>query len=142
MGNIKIWDNHNKQWLSPMSIFFDKNDNVGMVKALKIGDDPISNGWYDIEGDDLNKISIIGKIQHNTHLVPDKISLKSEFDEILGMDEPYSLLQVLEGLINSTDILLQEKSYDGLGHENVKETRDRAEDYVNKIKNYLIERNK
>lgn len=68
--NIKIWDNHNQQWLEPMSIFFDKNNAICRVNACKIGEDPLSDGWYDLQGDDLKKIAIVGDFNWNINLLP------------------------------------------------------------------------
>jgi len=67
---IKIWDNHNSQWLEPMAINFGKDGVIWRVTACKPGDDPLSDGWYDLQGDDLNKIAIIGDIKMNEDLVP------------------------------------------------------------------------
>ena len=43
--NIKIWDNHNKQWLEPMAIFFGKENTIWKVTACKIGENPLNEGW-------------------------------------------------------------------------------------------------
>lgn len=67
---ITIWDNHNKQWLEPMAIFFDKNNNIWKVDACKIGDEPLVDGWYSLKDKDLEKIAIIGEINFNNHLIP------------------------------------------------------------------------
>lgn len=68
--NIKIWDNHNKQKLEPIAIFFGKENTIWRVAACKPGDDPITDGWYDLQGDDLKHIAIIGDINYNVHLYP------------------------------------------------------------------------
>lgn len=68
--NIKIWDNHNKQWLEPISIFFEKDNTIGRVTACKIGEDPLTDGWYDLKGEDLKKIAIVGDFNWNTDLLP------------------------------------------------------------------------
>lgn len=70
--DIKIWDSHNQQWLEPMSIFFGKDNIIWRINACKIGEDPLSDGWYDLKGDDLNKIAIIGDIKMNIELLPSK----------------------------------------------------------------------
>ena len=70
MMNIKIWDNHNQQWLEPMAIFFGKDNTVWKVTACKIGEDPLSDGWYDLQGDDLKKIAIVGDFNWNVDLLP------------------------------------------------------------------------
>jgi hypothetical protein len=66
---IKIWDNHNKQWLEPMAIFFGRDNTIWKVNAIAPGSDPISDGWYDLQGEDLKKISITGDISHNPELM-------------------------------------------------------------------------
>ena len=68
--NIKIWDDHNKQWLEPMSINFDRENNICRLCACKPGDDPLSDGWYDLKGDDLSEISIVGDLNMNVELFP------------------------------------------------------------------------
>lgn len=68
--NIKIWDNHNQQWLDPMAIFFGKENTIWKVTACKIGEEPLSDGWYDLQGDDLKKIAIVGDFNWNTDLLP------------------------------------------------------------------------
>lgn len=68
--NIKIWDNHNKQWLEPISIFFGKDNTIWRVTACKPGENALSDGWYDLQGEDLNKIAITGELNYNTELLP------------------------------------------------------------------------
>ena len=70
--NIKIWDDHNKQWLEPMTLFFGKDSTPYEVRACIPGEDPLEDGWYNLQGDDLSKIAIVGDISHNTHLLPEK----------------------------------------------------------------------
>lgn len=69
--NIKIWDNHNKQWLEPMVIYFGKDNTICNIHACIPGDDPVSDGWYDLKGDDLKKIAIVGEVNYNTELLPE-----------------------------------------------------------------------
>ncbi len=69
-SKIKIWDSHHKQWLEPMSIFFGEDGLIWKVCAKKPGDNPLSDGWYDFQSDDLDKIAIIGEIKMNEHLIP------------------------------------------------------------------------
>jgi len=66
---IRIYDHHNKQWLEPMSIFFGDDGFIWKVDAKIPGQDPVSDGWYSLRGDDLKKISIIGGIDYNTELL-------------------------------------------------------------------------
>lgn len=67
---IKIWDSHNKQWLEPMAIYFGKDNIIWKVQAIVPGDDPLSDGWYDLHGKDLEKISISGDLSLNPELMP------------------------------------------------------------------------
>jgi len=71
---IKIWDNHNKQWLEPMKINFGKDGIIWRVTACKPGEDPISDGWYSIIDDGLKKIAIIGDISMNVELIPKPVA--------------------------------------------------------------------
>ena len=66
---IKIWDSRNQQWLEPMSIFFGKENTIWKIDAVKVGDDPLSDGWYDIQGEDLKKVAIIGDFEYNIELL-------------------------------------------------------------------------
>jgi hypothetical protein len=70
--SIKIWDSHNQQWLEPMAIYFGKDNSIWKIDAVKPGDDPLTDGWYDLRGEDLKKISIIGEIKHNESLLIQK----------------------------------------------------------------------
>lgn len=69
---IRIWDNQNKQWLVPMAIFFagEEAETIWKVVAKKPNEDPLKDGYYNLEGEDLKKISIIGEIKHNIDLLP------------------------------------------------------------------------
>lgn len=67
---MKIWDNYNKQWLQVMAINFNEKGEVWKIAACKPGDKPISDGWYDLHGDDLQHIGINDTILFNQHLVP------------------------------------------------------------------------
>jgi len=71
---MKIWDNHNKQWLDVTSIYFKNNESnervVWRITAIKPGDDALSDGWYDIQGEDLNQIAIDDMVKMNTELLP------------------------------------------------------------------------
>lgn len=68
--DIKIWDDHNKQWLEPMAIYFGKDNTIWKVTACKPGEDPLSDGWYDFVGDDLSMIAITGEFKFNENLLP------------------------------------------------------------------------
>lgn len=69
--DLKIWDTHNKQWLRPISIYFDPDGNVHMVHAMKMEHtDMLKDGWYKLEGDDLKKIAITGNVTMNEKLLP------------------------------------------------------------------------
>ena len=72
MKQLKLWDNENKQWLNVMSIFFNKEGNPEKITACKEGDNPLSDGWYDIKEDDLKNVAIKGCISFNEELIPKK----------------------------------------------------------------------
>lgn len=67
--NIKIWDNYNKQWLEPISIFFGKDNTIYKVSARKPNENALRNGWYDFEEENLKHIAIIGDLNFNTELI-------------------------------------------------------------------------
>lgn len=68
--SIKIYDSHNKQWLEPIAIFFGKENSIWRITAVKPDESPLDDGWYDLQGDDLNKVAIVGDFQFNNHLIP------------------------------------------------------------------------
>jgi hypothetical protein len=70
---VKIWYNIEKKWLEPMSIIFGKGDDIAVVSAIDIGEDPISSGWYTFEGENLKHIAITGSIKFNEKLLPNDI---------------------------------------------------------------------
>lgn len=70
--NVKIWDNYNKQWLEPVTIFFGKDNTIWRVTACEPGNDPLTEGWYDIEGDKLKYIALTGDVNFNTDIIPDE----------------------------------------------------------------------
>lgn len=72
MERLQLWDNHNKQWLDIMSIQFDGEGKPTRIGAIVPGDDPLSDGWYNLEGDDLDKVAIKGSINFNTELIPEE----------------------------------------------------------------------
>lgn len=55
-------------------------------------------------------------------------------DHILGSKDSWSLIGIIQKLIETSDILLIEKDYDGHGHEVLKEARDQAVKKLNSIK--------
>lgn len=67
---IRIWDSHNLQWLEPISISFNNKNEIARVCACMPNADILKDGWYDLKGDDLNKIAIVGDISMNVELVP------------------------------------------------------------------------
>lgn len=54
-----------------MSIFFDSEGNPWKITAHKKREEPLKHGWYEIEGDDLDKIAITGDVSYNIHLLPE-----------------------------------------------------------------------
>lgn len=67
---LRIWDSHNKQWLEAMSIIFEEDGGIAILNANKPGEEPLSDGWYSLKGDDLKKVAVVGLISHNPHLLP------------------------------------------------------------------------
>lgn len=68
--NIKIYDTTNKQWLEPMCIYFGTGNSIWRVDACIPGENPLEDGWYTLQGEDLSKIAITGDINYNTELLP------------------------------------------------------------------------
>lgn len=54
-----------------MVIYFGKDNVIWKIDACKIGDDPLSDGWYNLQGEDLKKIAVVGDLNINTHLLPE-----------------------------------------------------------------------
>ena len=71
-SNIKIWDDRNKQWLEPISIFFGKDGVIWRIEANKLGEDPLTDGWYKIYDEHLFVVAVDGVISHNVGLIPDE----------------------------------------------------------------------
>lgn len=69
--DVKIWDDHNKQWLEPIAIFFGKDNTVWRITACKPNEDALTDGWYELADEDLKQIAIIGSINHNIELIPE-----------------------------------------------------------------------
>lgn len=67
---MRIWDNYNKQWLEPMVIYFGADQEVWKIDAVKKGEYPLEDGWYSLQGEDLEHIAIDGEIELNKHLIP------------------------------------------------------------------------
>ena len=61
-----------------MAIFFGKDNTVWKVTACKIGEEPLSDGWYDLQGDDLKKIAIVGDFNWNLDLLPSSRTFEEE----------------------------------------------------------------
>ena len=76
-NQIKIWDNHNKQYLELMSIIFGNDNEISKIIACVPNKDPLTNGWYNIEGKDLKKISITGIITLNPQLMPKEKKIRT-----------------------------------------------------------------
>jgi hypothetical protein len=72
----------------------------------------------------------------NTHQ-PLQLLQTDVITSFLGLDRPYSLDSVLEKLIETSDILMHQKNYDGNGWEILKEAREQAVIYKNQIHDYL-----
>ena len=81
--NVKIWDNYNKQWLEPMMICFRRDGVVSKVSACVVGADPISDGWFDIQGEDLRQIAITGEVSFNAYLLPPPDITDKEYRKLM-----------------------------------------------------------
>src|SRR5574343_140505 len=68
--NIKIWDNHYKQWLEPINIVFGPDNEIAKIDASFPGKEPMIDGWYTIKDKALEKIAITGVLSLNKHLLP------------------------------------------------------------------------
>jgi uncharacterized phage-associated protein len=71
---VYIWDGVNKQWLEPMSIHFDNNGLICKISACKPGAEPLGDGYYNITGEDINKVSIVGQIKVNNHILANDLN--------------------------------------------------------------------
>lgn len=58
--------------------------------------------------------------------------------EILGLEEPYPLSDVLQRLVDGSEYLLHEKSYDGDDYEEIGICVKRAKDIIKLLKNGSI----
>ncbi len=58
--------------------------------------------------------------------------------EIMGLDTPWPLLEVLSRLIEASDILLKERQYDGHGHEVLSAATDKAREIVSLLTPKII----
>lgn len=68
---MKLWDNHNKQWLVITAIYFDQEGNIERIIANVQGQCELGDPFYNIEGDDLKKIAINQNIVHNKNILPE-----------------------------------------------------------------------
>ena len=57
--DILIIDKHNKQILRPMSVLYNTNGSLRRIDACKVGDDPLTAGWYSITGEHLENVKIV-----------------------------------------------------------------------------------
>jgi hypothetical protein len=69
---IKVYNSKTGKWLEPMILFFGKDGVIWRVDAVEPNEDPMYDGWYKIEGDDLQYVSIVGDVQHGIELLPQK----------------------------------------------------------------------
>lgn len=69
---MKLWNNVEKKWLDVTTIYFNnEGEIIKIVAHEQITDyNPLKHGWFDIEGDDLLKVSIKDTINHNTSIYP------------------------------------------------------------------------
>jgi hypothetical protein len=50
--------------------------------------------------------------------------------QILGLNQPWPLVDVLKKLVEASEILLHKKSYDGHGYEEINQAVDRAKEII------------
>lgn len=67
---MKIWDNHNKQWLIVTGIYFNQNGDVERITANVPGQGELGDPFYNIYGKDLDKVGIHCTVTHNEKIVP------------------------------------------------------------------------
>ena len=67
---MRVWDNINKQWLIVMFLFLDEDGTVFHCRAKTPGSQPIIDGWYDFQGEQLEHLSIKGAVSLNPELMP------------------------------------------------------------------------
>lgn len=53
-----------------------------------------------------------------------------DLNKILRMDQPYSLLEILKGLVEASEILFDRYDYDGHGHERLKCCQNHAKEVI------------
>jgi hypothetical protein len=59
---------------------------------------------------------------------------EERMSNILGLDHPYSLIHILNKLVEASDILMHEKNYDGHGWEIISETTKLAKEKIELLK--------
>lgn len=57
--DFKIWDKWNKQWLEPMALFFGKENQIWKINACVPNTEPLKDGWYDLNEEDLKQIEFV-----------------------------------------------------------------------------------
>ena len=63
---------------------------------------------------------------------------REEVEEITGMSDTFTLSDILNKLIESSDILLHNKNYDGHGWEIIAKCTELAKEKVKQIENHII----
>ena len=56
-----------------------------------------------------------------------------KIEEVLRMDEPWSLCAILEKLVEASEILLDDKNYDGHGWEFIQIAKEEAKQIITKL---------
>lgn len=68
---VKVWDDINKRWLTPVSITFNEDATAPiLIVAVDPGQQPLSDGWHNISGDALDHVAVSGAINHNENIFP------------------------------------------------------------------------
>jgi len=76
------------------------------------------------------QVIVDNKINKNKQLITDLASKDEQIKELKGLENAWSLRDTLEKLIEASNILLNDKSYDGHGYEQIYTARDQALEYV------------
>jgi predicted metalloenzyme YecM len=68
--------------------------------------------------------------KENEHLIINGVRVLLPINKILGLDQPWALIDVMKKLIEVTDILLHEKNYDRHGWEEIEHCLGRGKEIV------------
>ncbi len=113
-----------------------------LQKELKGWQDQYENDKYFYEGEETSKMAVrdfetcqlhIAQLERAIELLNFfnmPVTRSLPIDKILAFDQPYSLPEVLKYLIETSDILLKKKDYDGHGWEVLHHATEKAREIV------------